>query len=187
MPPLQPWPKIGNPRILAKHYGKTFLLQTFREPGTNKDIEFSLFGQPDWCVVLPLTPSRQVIAVEQYKQGCDRIVLELPAGTLEPDEDPLPCAQRELLEETGYSSELMSQLGGALYMASRNSWTRFFPFLALNCVPNGEQTLDEHEEILIKTIPLDEWVRLCMNDVVEPSAIVATFRAIPLLGYNLLP
>lgn len=57
---------------------------------------------PSWVCVVAVTPDAQIILVEQYRRGVDRIVRELPAGNLEPGEDPAVCAARELAEETGY-------------------------------------------------------------------------------------
>jgi 8-oxo-dGTP pyrophosphatase MutT (NUDIX family) len=57
---------------------------------------------PSWVCVVALTPDDQVVLVEQYRRGCDRVTRELPAGNLEPGEDPARCAARELAEETGY-------------------------------------------------------------------------------------
>lgn len=57
---------------------------------------------PSWVCVVAVTPDAQVVLVEQYRRGVDRIVRELPAGNLDPGEDPAVCAARELAEETGY-------------------------------------------------------------------------------------
>jgi len=57
---------------------------------------------PSWVCVVALTPDDRVVLVEQYRRGVGRVVRELPAGNLDPDEDPAVCAARELAEETGY-------------------------------------------------------------------------------------
>ncbi|HCJ09823.1 MAG TPA: ADP-ribose pyrophosphatase [Clostridiales bacterium] len=56
---------------------------------------------PGAVAVVPLTPGGEVILVRQYRYAVGEALLELPAGTLEPGEDPAACAARELLEETG--------------------------------------------------------------------------------------
>ena len=53
----------------------------------------------------------KLIMVEQYRTAIDDILLEIPAGKLDGDEDPLECAHRELREETGYVAEHMEYIG----------------------------------------------------------------------------
>lgn len=54
--------------------------------------------------VAALTPAAGIVLVRQYRYPVGRHMLELPAGKLEAGEEPLACAQRELLEETGYGA-----------------------------------------------------------------------------------
>lgn len=180
------WKKIGPPKLLAEKYGKKLVLQKFRNSHTGEEEEYSLFGQQDWSVILPITDSNEVIAVEQYKQGCNRIVLELPAGTAERnDKAATATAKRELLEETGFCATSVIDLGPPQFIATRNSWTQFFMFLGLGCKRIGAPIQDTSEVILVRRIPLDEWIRLCLKELVEPSAIVTTFRALHHLGYSI--
>ena len=181
---IQPWEKVGEPTVLAGKFGKRLVSQNFRNPATGKEEEFTLYGQKDWSVVLPITEDGKVVTVSQYKQGCDQIVLELPAGTADfKDETPEEVMKRELLEETGYEPEEVILLGEPQYIATRNSWTRFWPFLARGCRKVKEVKIDLNEEIEVKIMPFDEWVQLALSSLVEPSAIVATFRSLPHLGY----
>ena len=57
-------------------------------------------AQPDYVAVLAVTPDQRVLLVRQYRPAIERFSLELPAGIVDPDEDPLETAKRELLEET---------------------------------------------------------------------------------------
>jgi len=52
--------------------------------------------------VVALDDENNIVLVRQYRKPLDRVLIEIPAGTMEKDEDPLLCAQRELEEETGY-------------------------------------------------------------------------------------
>lgn len=56
---------------------------------------------PGAVAILALDQQRRVILVRQYRHAVGGVVTEVPAGKLEPGEDPLPCARRELAEETG--------------------------------------------------------------------------------------
>jgi ADP-ribose pyrophosphatase len=55
--------------------------------------------------ILPITDDNRIIMVKQYRKPVEEVVLELPAGKLEIDEEPAQCAKRELWEETGYRSD----------------------------------------------------------------------------------
>ena len=57
---------------------------------------------PGAVTILPLLDDGSVCLIRNYRVAVDETLVELPAGTLEPDEDPLLTAQRELQEETGY-------------------------------------------------------------------------------------
>lgn len=174
---IKPW-EMGKSEVLAKGFGKELRRVMFTNPTTQSEEEFYLFGQRDWSIVLPITEDGMVLAVRQYKQGCNKIVVELPAGTTNfKDEDPETVAARELLEETGYQAEKMIFLGPPQWMASRNSWTRFFPFVAFGCKKVKEAKMDSSEEIETLLIPYKEWLEICQSQIEDPSVIVATFRA----------
>ena len=60
---------------------------------------------PGASSVIPLLPDNQIILVKQYRYPVAQVTLEVPAGKLDkPDEDPVLCAERELSEETGYTT-----------------------------------------------------------------------------------
>lgn len=184
----QPWKKVGGRTILAKKYGKWLASQNFENPNTGAEEEYIQFGQKDWSVVLAVTEDLQVLAVRQYKQGCDKVVLELPAGTADftgdSQEDPTAVMTKELLDETGYQANRIYGLG-AFWIATRNSPTRFHCFLATGCTKSQEPENNPNEPIEVVTMGLQEWVNLAIREgkVEDPSAVVTTARALPhLLG-----
>lgn len=67
--------------------------------------EFHVVEEPDWAGVVCLAETGELLMVEQYRHGTERLSLELPVGAIHAGEDPLAAAQRELLEETGYEAE----------------------------------------------------------------------------------
>src|SRR5439155_21992962 len=66
---------------------------------------------PGAVVVLALTPDGQVVLIRTRRYAVGQILIELPAGTLEKGEDPINCAGRELLEETGYLAGRLVPIG----------------------------------------------------------------------------
>ncbi|MEO7494046.1 MAG: NUDIX hydrolase [Massilia sp.] len=59
---------------------------------------------PGAVVILPLFDDGSVLLERQFRYPLDRVFVEYPAGKIDPDEDPLACAKRELQEETGYTA-----------------------------------------------------------------------------------
>lgn len=113
-----------------------------------------------WVNVIALTKEREVVLVKQYRHGAKQVLLEIPAGVMdEEDESPLRAAKRELLEETGYTSDRFVEVGRVFpNPATHNNLT--YSFLALDVEQVGKQSLDETEEIEVSLIPFDEFVAL---------------------------
>jgi len=114
----------------------------------------------NWVNVIALTKKREVILVRQYRHGVGEVLLEIPAGIMdEGDENPEQAAQRELLEETGYTGERFIEVGKVYpNPATHNNLT--YSFLALDVEKVEQQKLDETEEIEVSLIPFDEFISL---------------------------
>ena len=65
---------------------------------------------PGAVAILPIFDDRQILLVRQYRHPIDAPLWEIPAGKLEPGEDALACAERELLEETGFRAASLEPL-----------------------------------------------------------------------------
>jgi len=65
---------------------------------------------PGAAAVVALTDEGRICLVRQYRAALGRVTVEIPAGKLDPGEDPLECARRELLEETGFEAGKMAYL-----------------------------------------------------------------------------
>lgn len=113
-----------------------------------------------WVNVIALTKEREVVLVRQYRHAVGQVLLEIPAGVMDAeDESPLQTAKRELLEETGYTSENFIEVG-RVYPNPATHTNLTYSFLALNVELVGQQNLDETEEIEVSLIPFDEFVTL---------------------------
>ncbi len=66
---------------------------------------------PGSAAVVPVLPDGSVILIHQFRYGVKGFVWEIPAGTMDPGEDPLACARREIQEECGYSARRFEKLG----------------------------------------------------------------------------
>ncbi|MDR1964884.1 MAG: NUDIX hydrolase, partial [Planctomycetaceae bacterium] len=63
---------------------------------------------PGAVVILPILDDGRLVLIRQQRVAVDETLIELPAGTLEPNEQPLSTARRELIEETGYTAKTMT-------------------------------------------------------------------------------
>jgi ADP-ribose pyrophosphatase len=98
---------------------------------------------PGGAVVVPLTESGKIVMVTQHRYPVEKILLELPAGKLGKNENPLNCAARELEEETGYKSNNIKELG-SIYTTPGYSNEKLWIYLAKDLRP-GNHNREEGE------------------------------------------
>ncbi len=82
-----------------------------RHPTSGRDHRFFIFEFPDWVNIMPLTPEREVVFVNQFRHGTRELTLEIPGGIVDPGESPKQAALREMLEESGYHAADAVELG----------------------------------------------------------------------------
>ena len=92
---------------------------------------------PDWVCVLPITSQGDVVLTREYRHGAGLVVTGLPSGVVDKtDITPMNTAKRELLEETGYTSQHVIALG-SLYANWTNQDNMIHYFLALDAKLTG--------------------------------------------------
>ncbi len=74
------------------------------------EVEREVVRHPGAAVLLPVTADRRVILIRQFRYAAGEILLEAPAGTIDPGETPEETASRELVEETGYHPGRLEKL-----------------------------------------------------------------------------
>ena len=180
---LKPWKTLGS-KYLYKTNGVALRIDQC-------EIDNGMIFEPyvlecgTWVNVVALTKDRKVILEKQYRHGVGQVMLEIPAGVMEEnDESPLQAAQRELLEETGYTSQRFIEVGKVYANpATHNNLT--YSFLALDVEKVGQQHLDETEEIEVFLVPLDELVSMAKEGGLPQALHVsALFFALAYLERN---
>jgi len=105
-------------------------------------------------VIVPVTDKGTVLLVRQWRQPTGEWLLEAPAGRIEAEERPEDAAQRELREETGFSAEELTLLGG--FWTAPGLFTEYmYAFLAegLRAAPLPQ---DPGEDVSVEEVGLDE-------------------------------
>jgi ADP-ribose pyrophosphatase len=132
---------------------------------------------PGGAVVVPVTGEGKIVMVTQYRFPIEQVLLELPAGKLNKDEDPMLCAKRELEEETGYSSENIEQLGW-IYTTPGYSSEKLFIFLAKDLKPGNHNREEGEYGMEVCKFSLTEVEQKIFNgEIVDGKTISGIFLA----------
>lgn len=112
------------------------------------------------AIILPITNEGNTLLVVQPRVFTkDKVCVELPAGYIEENEDPLTAGKRELIEETGYVPQKM-QLLASFYQDQGCSAAYNYSMLALDCQKIKDQNLDKDEVIKYFECSFDEAIEL---------------------------
>ncbi len=121
--------------------------------------------------VVTLDREQRVTLVRQYRHAVRALVLEVPAGKLDGDEDPLEGAQRELREETGWHGGHFESLG-SFYPSPAWSTEHIYFYLATDLIP-GPVDRDADEAIELRYVPLPEAIELIRSGVITDGKTIA--------------
>lgn len=158
-----------------------------RSPTSRREGDFFVVKLPSWVNIFACTSEGNMVAIHQYRHGTDEVTLEIPGGGINPDESPLQAAQRELQEETGYTSQNW-QFAGTLDVnpAIQNNFCHIF--VALNATKTHPTNFDEHEEIEVAEIPLQQFKNLIRTGKIRHSLVIAgAYFAEPILESRPIP
>lgn len=116
-------------------------------------------------VICPVTDDNKIVMVKQYRKAAEDFLLEIPAGKIDPGEDPYLTAVRELKEETGYTAEKITKLTEMLPTPGYSEEVLYI-YLAEGLAP-GETNFDENEAIDIYHVPIEEAYEMVMNGEIQ--------------------
>jgi 8-oxo-dGTP pyrophosphatase MutT (NUDIX family) len=125
-----------------------------------------------FVVIFATTPDKRVILVRQYKHGIGKTLLELPAGAIDPGEEPLQTAVREFSEETGYSGTM--EHVRTFCTDPTNADTVAHLFYAPNVQLAGKQNLGLGEDITVELATLDDLHAFVRDGTIDSVAHVAS-------------
>lgn len=137
------------------------------------------FDFPDWVQAVAITKSGEMVMLTQYRHSAEKDFLEVPGGSMDPrtTEEPLAAAQRELLEETGYTSSNWTCVG-IQYPNPALQSNRLHTFLALDCEKTAEPSLDPFEDLEVKLMSIkDVYEKVHKGDVTHSLILSSLFLA----------
>lgn len=124
--------------------------------------------------IVPLDEDGNVALVRQFRKPAERAILEIPAGTLDPNEDVSVCLHRELREETGLVAGKVERLAG--YYSAVGFCTEFIEVYLATELSQGQAGPDEDEWLEVVWLPLAQ-----AQDMVERGEIVDAKTIVGLL------
>jgi len=124
-------------------------------------------------VILPLDENGNILFVRQYRHAAGQELLELPAGTLDEDEEPVACAHREIREETGMAAGRLESLGG-FYLAPGYSTEYMHVYLA-TALQYAPLEADADEFLSVERVPVTEALAMCERGEIPDAKSLAAF------------
>jgi len=144
------------------------------ENGTTTDLEF--IEHPGATAIIPFLDDKRIVLLKQYRHALKKYIWEIPAGTLDPQEEIISCAKRELIEETGYSAGQWHRLGEITPVPGYSN-ERIHIFLATELQP-ADQNLDEDEVIQVQALDfLKAFEMIGDGEIQDAKSIAGLFLA----------
>jgi ADP-ribose pyrophosphatase len=170
-----------------KYSGKVIDLTIDRllYPSGNETIR-EIVEHPGGAVILCVFENNDILLIKQYRHPFATDVIELPAGKLDKNEDPLICAQRELREETGYAAKHWSKLT-SLYSTTGfcNEILHIFLAQEMYLHENGNALEEGEASIQVMRISLTEAIQMIdREEIVDGKTIAGVLLGARKLGIS---
>ena len=138
--------------------------------------ELEVISHPGAAAMVPLSEDGEVFLVRQFRYATGSWLLEVPAGKLDPGEEPELCAARELEEEIGHRADELIPLGW-IWTTPGFTDEKIWLYLARGLEPS-EQNLESDEVLTVERIPFAEAVaKVHGGEICDGKSICALLRA----------
>lgn len=157
-----------------RYTGKVFnlIIDEVEYPSGNRGVR-EVAEHPGGAVIVPIFDDGTVLLVHQFRYPLKKYLYELPAGKLNPGEDPRVCAARELEEETGYTAGSLEKLT-AIYTTPGFCSEQLHIYVATDIRQSSRgQQLEEGEgDLTIEKLPLDQVMEMIeRGEIVDSKTI----------------
>lgn len=148
------WPKIKARRATrVSPWMEIIEREVEFAPGTNFEF-YHAVGQRDYIAIVATLPDGRIPIVRQYRPALECFTWELPAGLVDPGEDPAACCCRELVEETGFAACAVHALGTYAPCTSRLSNRVHSFYVEIASTPESERIEPGLELMLVNPLQL---------------------------------
>ena len=167
---LKPEKKLATQQIYQGH-AVNIRVDTVEKAGGRKTTR-DVVEHSDCIAVVALDEQGNVLLVRQFRHAVDRFLLEIPAGGIDPGEEPIDSVRRELQEEIGYFPRKIDKLGG-FYSIPGYGTEYLHCFVASDLVP-GRLMAEDTEDIELVRVSLDEIPQLIASgEICDAKSIAA--------------
>ena len=168
---MDKWKQLDREYIIDNRWVKLAKDKVQLPNGTSLD-DFYVFEKKSVSLIVAVDEDNNVLIKSEYRYPVDEILYELPGGVIEDGDSALDAAKRELLEETGYTSDDWTKLlSGYDYPTKDTNVVNIF--LVKNIKKTGEQKLEASEDIEFKFIPLNEAIDMCITNKIKVNGTIA--------------
>lgn len=143
-------------------------------------IDLEMIRHPGASAVVPMKDAHTVILIRQFRHAANGFIYEIPAGKLNPGEDPLDCASRELEEEIGYRATTFELLS-SIFTAPGFTDEVIHIYKATGLVP-GRQNLDRDEVLDVLEMPLTEAIKQIQAGTIQDGKTIVGLQAVYIHG-----
>lgn len=180
---MQKWKLLESKYIIQRPWA-TLRVDRLELPNGNIKDEYYVLEYPTWVNMVAITDDGNVLFVKQYRHGANQIMVELPAGVVEDDEESEVAARRELLEETGYAFDKIEYIC-QLFANPATSGNLTYTYLLTGGRKVQEQDLDSSEDIEVVEMTIEEAKQFLFDNKIgqalHSSALFYTFKKMGLL------
>ncbi len=173
---------LGRDKMLESH---AFDIEKIHyELPNGRKRSYDLVDHSDAVTLVPISESGEVYFVRQYRVGAESMILELPAGVLDPGEPPIDTAKRELREEIGMAADDVVEIG-KFYTSPGYSNEFMTIFLARGLYP-APLKADDDEFLAVEHYPLEQVFEMVRSGEIQDSkSLAGLLLALPYLKEGL--
>ena len=138
-------------------------------------VEMELIHHPGAAAIVPMKDDGTILLIRQYRPAVGGYILEIPAGKLDPGEDPRNCAARELEEEIGFRAASLEPLI-AFFSTPGFTDEVIHIYKAIGLTP-GRQNLDRDEVLDVVELPLEKAIAQIMDGTIRDAKTIIGIQA----------